>query len=283
MTLPLNERALDLLIVASPNDLVARSLERLCTRAGYFVQFADLETASRFFSITVKDGVAAIQPDIPLFLRIPPLKEKRDSFDQEFLHGECFVTLLAAASLCKSAVVNRPFRGSLGGRISQSASITASRVSISDVRSEIFSDTIPAPPERQSSEVWCVQDLGTFETAEWPAKPNGAGPYRAKLSSRETGYEVVTVLGPEAWRETTVDLDHLELQKRSADLVAKLQLTFAAVTWAITPTLSDATLVRVSAYPSLSQVAPVWSDLGASLLRVLFTKRVSVDDICNWT
>jgi hypothetical protein len=272
MTSSLNERALDLLIVASPNDLVARSVERLCTRAGYSVQLTDLETVSRLFSISVKDGVATTQPDIPLFLRIPPLKERRDSFDQEFLHGECFVTLLAAASLCKSAVVNRPFRASLGGRIAQSTSITALRVPISDVRSEVFSDTIPDPPEHQSSEVWCLQDLGTFETAEWPAKPHGTGPYRAKLSSRETGYEMVTVLGKEAWRATTVDLDHLELQNRSADLVAKLQLTFAVVTWAITPTLSDATLVRVNAYPSLSQVAPVWSDLGPSLLRVLFTK-----------
>jgi hypothetical protein len=230
----------------------------------------DSEAAARLFSISVESGTATVQPDVPMFLRMP-LTVKRDYFfDESFLHGECVAALLAAATLTKSPVLNRPYKGCVSGRAVPSAGLTQLRLGMPVRSEEVFSNTVPAPSFQVPRAFWSIQDLVTFSTNAWPSLPSGDGPYRAKWLDFEPSYEVVTVLGHEAWRSTTVKLEHLGLESRSIELIKRLELLFAAVTWEVSPALDSAELARVDPYPSFSQVQPVWTVLGEALLRHFF-------------
>jgi hypothetical protein len=262
--------ACDLLIVASSTDPLANALADVCARAGYSARISDLETAARFFSITVENGVAAVEPDLPIFHRMPPPKDLRNSFDEAFSHGECFAHFFAVASLIKSTIINRPFKGSLSGKVVQSTAVTELRTGEPLVATEIFSSIMPQAHAESTGRSLYVQDLGTYETMEARSLPTGVGPYRAKWSDHAPAYEMVTVLGQEAWRSTKVKLDHLMLESRSIKLLDQLKLVFGVVTWAISPSLENAVITRVDPYPSLNQVGMVWPELSKAFLKVLF-------------
>src|SRR4051812_48246200 len=101
----MSPRPCDLLIVAAETDSLASALRSFCADQGYSAELTDVATAARLFSISVEGGVAVVQPDIPIFLRVPQPKSNRQSFDEAFIAGECFSTLFAVASLCKSEVI----------------------------------------------------------------------------------------------------------------------------------------------------------------------------------
>jgi hypothetical protein len=261
---------LDVCIVASEADPLAREVASSCARRGYAARILDVASAARLYSISVGDGGAVVEPDIPMLLRLPPPKDARGSFDEAFSESECFAALFAAAALSTRPVINRPQSGSLSGRISQSSALTALRSGDVSVVGEVFASAPPEPGKADAERVWCIQELTTFQTRLWPSSPNGRGPFRAKWLDAHLAYEMVVVLDQDAWRSTAVDLRGLELEERSVDLVSSLDLRFAVVTWAISRSHSSAEFVRIDPYPSLTQVRGVWGNLGPALLQALF-------------
>jgi hypothetical protein len=260
---------IDLLIVASTTDLFARAFSQKCVKLGYSVKEMNLETAAGIFSISLENGLATIEPDVRMLLRIPAPAEYDYSFDKAFLDGERFATLFAAAALSKSTVINRPYKGSLTGRCTHSTALTQLRGDMAKIQAEVFSNIYPSPDGRDEGKLWCVQDLGTFHSAPWPSMPPGDGPYRAKWSA-EPSYEFVTVVDNKAWRATTVDLEHLQLESTSIALVKRLELRFASVTWAISPCLQYSTLTRVDPYPPVHKVKFVWQEVSTALMELFF-------------
>jgi hypothetical protein len=190
-------------------------------------------------------------------------------------------SLWAAAALSKSTVINRPGVDGFMGRLSHSAALTELRAGCGGAL-EVFAKSAPPPPEDRKQETvplllegmeqrWYIQDLGTYRTAAWPHMPEGVGPYRARWASTEPAYEVVAVLGSNAWRCTIVPLDHLELEQKSIFLLKQLKLVFGTVIWSISQDLKSATLARVNSFPTMGQVQFVWTSLGPALLKEFFS------------
>lgn len=115
----------DLLIVASPEDGLAREFVRACGQHGYRAGIFDLETTARLFTITADYGAVVVEPQKPVLLRIPAPPAIRGSFDEAFLSGECFATLFAAVALSKAQVINPVHKGSLNGRLTDSSALMA--------------------------------------------------------------------------------------------------------------------------------------------------------------
>lgn len=261
---------MELVIVADPADLLASEVAHLAKEHGHTATIVDVCTAARLFSIHVHAGQATIEPDYPLFLRIPPQPVLRTSYDASFQYGECLATLWTVAVLSRSTVINRPDMNGLLGRSSYSAALTELRGGITEGSVEVFAKDIPAPPNCIKGQ-WYIQDTVTHEITAWPAIPRGEGPYRARWANPDSTYEVVVVLGQGAWRCTPVQLEHLELEHKSVSLVTGLNLSFGAVTWRISQDLSYATLVQVNPFPSMNQAKFVWPVLGAALMKEFFS------------
>jgi hypothetical protein len=134
---------------------------------------------------------------------------------------------------------------------------------------EVFSRQAPPPPTALVDRQWYLQDTSTYQTAAWPEIPEGEGPYRARCVDPDLAYEIVVVLEEQAWRCTAVSLEDLELEAQSISIAKKLDLTFGAVTWGISPDMQTATLARVDAFPSMEQVQFVWPALAPALLEAL--------------
>jgi hypothetical protein len=260
----------DVLIVASPEDSLAREFARSCGQHGYRAGIFDLETTARLFTITVDYGAVVVKPQKPVLLRIPPPPAIRGSFDEAFLSGECFATLFAAVALSKAQVINPVHKGSLNGRLTDSSALTSLRIA-APVEQEVFASSLPGPPSEDPTRSWCVQDLSTFRTTTWPLSPEGSGPFRAKWADAHPAYEMVVVLDTKAWRTSRVDLRPLDLELRTVDLAAQLGLRFAVVTWAISASLDSACVVRVDPYPAFGQVRPVWPEVQNALVKAFLT------------
>jgi hypothetical protein len=260
--------AADLLIVADPADEVAVELADYAAEQGRTAVILDIFDAAQLFTVTLRDGTASVEPDLPLFLRLPPPPTPRVSFDAEFQYNECAAQLWAVAALTSAPVVNRPVSFPSAGLTSPSAALTERRAGEGGGGIEILTSRYPVPGPPQGDRLW-VEDAGTLRTAPWPERPTGTGPYRARWSDADPVFEIVVVLGEHAWRCTTVDIDHLDLEDRSVAVAAALELTLAAVVWRITPDAAEARLVNVEPFPGLEQLRMVWLGLGPRLLEVL--------------
>lgn len=260
---------MELLVVADPADRLASEVVQIAREHGHTAFIFNVCEAARLFSIHIDSGQASIEPDLPLFLRMPSQPVLRTSFDASFQYGECLATLWAAAALSKSPVINRAGVNGLLGRASYSSALTELRAGVTGGATEVFSRDVPSPPE-PGKQQWYIQDTITYRTTAWPTIPEGTGPYRARWADPDPAYEVVVVLGHQAWRCTIVPLDHLELQQKSIFVIQKLGLNFGAVTWSISPDLKCATLVRVNPFPSMGEVQFVWLGLGPALMKEFF-------------
>lgn len=262
-------RNADLLVVADSDDEVAVELAGYVAEHGRLALILDVFDAAQLFTVTVRDGVVRVDPEIPLFLRFPPLPVPRLSFDAEFHYSECLAQLLAAAALTSAPVINRPAPCSVAGLASPSAALTELRAGEPHGGVELFTSRFPVPGAPAGEQFW-VEDLGTLRTSRWPERPSGAGPYRARWSDSDPAFEMVVVLGDHAWRCTTVDLDHLGLEQRSAAVAQALGLTLAAIVWRVSSDLMQAHLVNVEPFPGLEQLRMAWLGLGPCLLKALF-------------
>ncbi|MET8155851.1 hypothetical protein ABZT47_05720 [Sphaerisporangium sp. NPDC005289] len=266
----------ELIIVADPEDEVAIEVAEFVTESGHEARVLDVFDAAQMFTVSVRDGVATVTPECPLVLRLPPPPPLRVSFDAEFQYGECLAQLWAVAALTPAPVINRPTPQGLGSRVSVSAALTELRAGVSGGSVEVFAGAPPAPaptppPAGEDAEAtWWVRDEGTGATAPWTDAMTAEGPFRARWSDADPVFEGVVVLGGNAWRCTTADLDDLDLTERSIGIVARLGLDLAAVTWRLAPDLASARLVNVEPFPALEQLRMVWLGLGPHLVKALF-------------
>ncbi len=270
----------DLVVVADPADEVAAEVKIFVEESGRSAAVLDVFDAAQLFTVSVRDGVAKVDPEVPLFLRLPSPPPLRTGFDAEFQFNECLAQLWAAAALTSAPVINRPSPQALGSRVSHSAALTGLRAGLDGGAVEIFSSRPSEPPEppeppslsASGGDQWWVQDASTHLTSPWPLPPGDrTGPFRARWSDADPVFEAVVVLAGQAWRCTTADLDHLRLEERSDAVASSLDVTLAAVIWRLAPDLSSAWLVNVEPYPALEQLRMVWLGLGPQLLKVLFT------------
>lgn len=260
----------DLLIVADPVDAVAVELAGYVGEHGRSARIVDVFDAARMFTVTVRGRMARVEPDLPIFLRLPPLPAQRVSFDAEFQYDECLAQLWAASALMSAPVINRPAPRTVSGRTSPSAALTELRAGEASCGVEVFSSRYPVPTDLQGEQFW-VEDLSALRTSPWPERPVGTGPYRARWSDANPAFEMVVVLCGRAWRCTTVDIDYLGLEQRSIAVVKALDLSLAAVVWRVTAAATEARLVNVDPLPGLEQLRMVWLGLGPCLLEVLFS------------
>jgi hypothetical protein len=258
----------DLLIVATPDDPVAIETRDYLAEHSRRAIVLDPFDAAQVFTVGVRNGMACVEPEMPLFLRLPAPPSPRPSFDAEFHYHECLAQLWAAAALMRSPVINRPTVQSLGSRVSYSAALTEFRAAEPVGYVEVFSSSFP-DPVGEGGEQWWVQDSGTMTTAAWPQQPQGKGPFRARWSAADPVFELVVVLDDHAWRCTTAELGHLRLRERSIALAAELGLTLAALTWRIEPDGAVGYLVHVEPFPGLEILRMVWFGLGPQLLAML--------------
>lgn len=264
------------MVVAEKGDEVAQALaEEVCRSWAVRPLIYSLPQASRMFSISVSgDGSYSVEPDLPLFLRAPQQRRWRRSFRGRVHLAEHAGVLWTAASLTSSPCINRPT--SRGFTLaSTSAAITELRSGLAAEATapELFSSALPDEdiydPQGVPLSQWCSQDMATGDVARAPHNPRGCGPYRTRQREPGTCYETVVVVGNEAWRTSTIDLGNLGLESRSGEAATKLGVTFAAIVWAVDREYAAAVPARIDLYPKYHQVAPVWSEVSAALLRIL--------------
>ncbi|OHV31232.1 MULTISPECIES: hypothetical protein [Pseudofrankia] len=281
----------DLLIVADPADPVAAEVAAYLAEHGRRAVTLDPFDAAQLFTVEVRSRAAdggtaderpdqadaqvgaqvmvSVVPPVPMFLRVPELADAAASFDARFQYQECVAQLWAAAALTDAPVVNRPTSRAFGGALSESAALTERRAGEPAGSVEVFAATFPDPAE-QVDESWWVRDAVTGHTAVWPGRPSGGGPYRARWSAADPAFEVVVVLGADAWRCTTAEIDDLELTARSVALAGRLGLTLAVVVWRVDADGGRARLVEVDPFPGVQLLRMVWLGLGPRLLALLF-------------
>ncbi|MFF4576051.1 hypothetical protein [Streptomyces sp. NPDC001410] len=269
-----------LVVVADPEDPVAIEVRDFVQDSGREATILDVFDAAQLFTVTVDGSSAVVEPALPMFLRLPAPPLQRISFDAEFHFSECLAHLWAVAALTPAPVINRPEPGGLGTRVSASAALTELRAGLGDGSPEIFSSRPCGPrgePTDGQGDQWWVQDLDSWTTRPWHELSDslapsavGSGPYRARWSDPEPLFESVVVLGDQAWRSSPVDLDHLGLQERSTEMVARLGLQLSSVVWRLSDDLAQARPIVVEPFPDVEQLRMVWLGLGPQLVKVLF-------------
>lgn len=261
---------MDLIIVGDRGDRFATEVVNFAKQKGFIAEILDVCEAAQLFTVNVDSGRAIVTPDIPLLLRMPAPSTIRQDFDSSFQYGECLATLWAAAALMKSTVINRPTPFSAWGRAANSSILTSHRAGLHPKGREVFSLYPAAPPQEFANQQWNVQDLTTYIDTPWPEIPEGKGPYRAYDSDTDPAYEMVVVLGKQAWRCTTAPLEELQLEYQSISIIQQLEMTFGVVIWSISPNLDNYALFSVNPFPAIQQVQFVWHSLAPALIEAFF-------------
>lgn len=257
---------MDVLIVADREDALSGLLSTEIRRRGRTPVILGRSDAARLFTISGDDAGSRIEPAVPILLRpAAPPRPGREP-DDLFLGGECTATLWSACVLTSAPVVNRPTSAGFEARWSGSSATTEHRAS-AEVAPELHVRARDGddPPDARP---WAIED-SRGRTRRWTGADIGDGPVRARPLLEDELYERVVVLQPHAWRTSTVDLASFGLEQRSLDIVAAIGLTFAVVTWGVTPGLEAVRLARVDPYPRADQVLPVWDDCVPALLERL--------------
>lgn len=261
-----NGPAPDLLLIADRRDPVATLIAAEARRHDRCLLVMEHEDAGRLFTIAGEAEETRIEPDLPMLLRptAPPIPNRES--DAVFLGGESLATLWAAAALARSPVLNRPSTRGFEAGWSSSGAVTERRAK-ARVAPEIYAraQSDAGPPDERA---WAVEDM-RGRTRRWVGADTGDAPYRARPVIEDEGYERVIVLNQQAWRSTTLDLDHFGLEGLSIEIARNLGLGFVAVTWGLDPALENARLARIDPYPRVDQIFPVWAELGPALIAAL--------------
>ncbi len=264
---------MDLVIVGNQADRLAQAIVADFAQLGKNVKILDVLAAAQLFTIEITNGKVAVTPDIPLIIRPFSSDLIRKDFDQSFHYSESLSTLWAVACSSKAPVLNRPTPRGMWSLSSFSSVLTRQRANFLLDTKEIFTRNPPelAACDLNSNCQWYLQDCRTYESIAAPRVPEGNGPYRSRQALKDLGYELVVVFTNQAWRSTQVALEHLNLESRSIQLVRNLNLDFGVVLWSIQNDLTIAEVAKVESFPSLEQVALVWSELATSLYKVFFS------------
>jgi hypothetical protein len=258
---------LDLIIVADTKDELAQEVAKSSLECGQKTRILDPYSAAQIFSISVEGKQTVVEPDIPLFLRIPSPPLIRKNFDLAFYNGEILATLWSVGASLRSPCINRPTFYGVYGRSSIYTSINEFRA-LSKIEKEIFSRNVCTPDENNTGRL-AVQDTFTYDTSYYPAIPNGVGPYRSRNLDNYSSYEIVVVVNESALRSTSVPLEHLELEKKSLTIFRRLCITFGVIIWYISDDRSLATIASIDSFPTMKHVQYVWPFVRKSLMESL--------------
>ena len=252
----------DVLLISRPGDGVTRRLETALTARGHSATWLDGPGAARLFTIRVTAAGDQVVPDLPMFVR-PVLwwdESTETKPDALFLRNECFATFWAAAALCDRPVINRPTPGG-----------PVYRLTAGSLRSHVAGrGEIHASGPEQIAE----DDDGAFwgENAEYRvgalATLPADVPVRVRRVDEGAGYEIVTVVGAQAFPATTDARSVVhDLAARSIELARQFGVQFATVTWAVTDDTAEA--VRLNPTPYESELRYRWADVLDALCRDL--------------
>ena len=244
----------DVLLISRPEDGVTRGLETALTARGHSATWLDGPGAARLFTIRVTAAGDQVVPDLPMFVR-PVTWWDTDTEaepDARFLRNECFATFWAAAALCGRPVINRPTPGGPVYRLTAGSLRTHGAG-----RGEIHA----SGPEQIAED-----DDGAFwgENAEYRvgalATLPADVPVRVRRVNVGAGYEIVTVVGAQAFPATTDARSAVhDLAARSIELARQFGVQFATVTWAVTDDMAEA--VRLNPTPYESELRYRWADV----------------------
>ncbi len=244
----------DVLLISRPEDGVTRRLETALTARGHSATWLDGPGAARLFTIRVTAAGDHVVPDLPMFVRpVPWWDESTEAEpDARFLRNECFATFWAAAALCGRPVINRPTPGG-----------PVYRLTAGSLRTHVAGrGEIHASGPEQIAEA----DDGTFwgENAEYRvgalATLPADVPVRVRRVDVGAGYEIVTVVGAQAFPATTDARSSVhDLAARSIELARQFGVQFTTVTWAVTDDTAEA--VRLNPTPYESELRYRWADV----------------------
>jgi hypothetical protein len=255
----------DVLIISRPEDDVSRRLETALAARGHRATWLDGPGAARLFTIRVTATGDQVVPDLPMFVRPVPWWDggTEATPDARFLRNECFATFWAAAALCGRPVINRPTPEGAVYRLTAGSLKTHVAG-----RGEIHA----SGPEQIAED----DDDGAFwgENAEYRVSALATlpadVPVRARRVDVEAGYEIVTVVGAQAFPATTDGRSAVhDLAARSIALARQFGVQFAAVTWAVTDDMAEA--VRLNPTPGESELRYRWADVLDALCRDLLS------------
>jgi hypothetical protein len=259
----------DLIIVGEAEDSLAQAIADTFTKLGKEVAILDVLSAAQLFTVEIINGKVSVTPDLPIILRVASPQLIRNNFDETFQYEEALSTLWAVTAACNSPVLNRPNPRSMWGQVAFSSVLTQVRANLTPDTQEIFTLHPPKLTADDPQQQWYLQDLGTYQTTLASEKPQGNGPFRARLMLANSGYEIVVVLANRAWHTTQVPLAHLELERQSIALLRNLDLNFGLVIWSINSDRDRANIARIETFPTFAQVELIWSELAISLYEVL--------------
>jgi hypothetical protein len=257
----------DVLIISRPEDGVSRRLETALTARGHSATWLDGPGAARLFTIRVTAAGDQVVPDLPMFVRPVPWwdGDTEGEPDARFLRNECFATFWAAAALCGRPVINRPtpegpaYRltaGSLRSHVAGRGEIHASGP-----------EQIAAADDDEVAAFW--GENAEYRVGALATLPADV-PVRARRVDVGTGYEIVTVVGGQAFPATTDARSAVhDLAARSLELARQFGVQFASVTWAVTDDMAEA--VRLNPTPYESELRYRWADVLDALCRELLS------------
>jgi len=254
------------LVIAHPQDLLATALVEAFSRAGHRARRLDVIAAAQALTIAVADHGCEVRPAVPMVLRCPTRPDTDDA-DTRFLYGESLATLWAAASLTGAPVLGRPGGMGFGGACASSAVVTEMRGGIFRGREEVFLNG--AMPQQTGSE-WWFQDQRSLAVASAGQNPAYPGPQRGRPVQQEEEYELVVVLGDQAWRRTSIELPGVDLLEASSTLVRRLELDFALVVWAISTERTLLGLARITPWPALEDIGFAWDAVVPAIIGYLW-------------
>jgi hypothetical protein len=251
----------DVLIVGHREDAVARRLEAALAARGHNAAWLDGPAAARLFTIRVIAVGNQVAPDMPMFVRPVPWwdTDAQASPDARFLRNECYAAFWAAAALCRRSVINRPTPDGPVYRLT-AGSLGTDAAGLGEIHA--------SGPEQ------VAEDDGAFwgENTEYRVGalamlPSGV-PVRARRVDLGAGYEIVTVVGAQAFPATTDPRSAAhDLAARSIGLARRFRVHFATVTWAVTDDTAEA--VRLNPNPDESELRYRWADVLDALCRDL--------------
>lgn len=263
-------------IVASAQDQVAAGLACALEQRGSPVLYLDGPAAARLFTIRIMGSSADVRPSLPMFIRPSAWwwrGEEPATSDERFLFGEQYAAVWAAAALSSAVVINRP------GHIGWPGHLTpgAIRPLLGPDARAATAELHASGPERVNIDgASCgaeqSDDGSTFvswgqnaELAEGPIRdlPRGV-PLRARKVNPHALYEVVTVVGTRAFSATSDPRTaSLDLVPRSLELVNRVAVHFASVTWAVHGATAEP--VRLNTNPHDGELRFAWGEVESAL------------------
>ena len=258
--------AVDVLLLGSDTDRVTDAVVAACALRGIRSERMTQEQYSRSVTITMKDGLCSVEPDLPAFVR-------RDAHRAgtgraaSFARGEAFATVWSALAMSRSQVVNRP--ASTGPVDLESAT------QLAILRTAPGGDPLTIPVEHFASSAQDIADGHERSALTYrftPADDDDLArmPHRFRARIPESWvHQQVVVVGERAWlrNDSHGDLDWLH--RLSVEAAGRLGLRLCVLLWRISARQHCAELARVGSHPSAELLGDLLSVASSAIVEDL--------------